>query len=62
MMRSCDPALTAHEPCVPMKSRPGVCVFCNRRIEPCDHAGSERSIDRATGEERCADCGAPVKP
>lgn len=24
----------------------------------CDHAGAEVSIDRATGEERCGDCGA----
>jgi hypothetical protein len=26
-------------------------------LEPCDHAGAELAIDRATGEETCCDCG-----
>lgn len=28
-----------------------------RSAAPCDHGGSERTIDRATGEESCGDCG-----
>lgn len=28
----------------------------------CDHAGAELAIDRATGEERCGDCGEPAAP
>jgi hypothetical protein len=28
--------------------------------EPCDHAGAEILIDRATGEETCSECGKAV--
>lgn len=29
-------------------------------LDGCDHSGSEVIIDRATGEETCADCGEPI--
>lgn len=29
---------------------------------PCDHAGAEVAIDRATGEETCQECGKPAAP
>lgn len=35
----------------------GPCCEC----PGCDHAGAELMIDRATGEETCAECGAPIE-
>jgi hypothetical protein len=37
-------------------------VLAAQPAAPCDHAGSEISIDRATGEETCCDCGQPAAP